>query len=352
MHHTITFRPSGHVLSCTGARSILSTALESGIELPFSCRSGVCRTCRGRVLEGRVDPGDVHPAYLSPEDMAHGFVHLCQARAIGDCTIEVEELDPALSFPTQQLPMRVLAMVRLAPDVMAVQLGTPANEPVRFHAGQSIEVLLDDGSSRSYSIANQPLPNGVRRVELHIRHLAGGRFTDRVFATLRTGEILHVRAPLGLVRMGPDDARPLILVCSGTGFAPVKAIVESSLASGSTRPLHIYWGGRQHGDLYLDTLARGWAAEHRHISYTPVLSEAAPSCSWTGRIGFVHEAVLVDYANLEGHSVYACGVPAMVEAARRDFTGLRWLPARDFLADSFVSEADRIHLHPTEMTAP
>ncbi len=346
MSQPVIFRPSGHTLDCPPDRSILTAGLDAGLKLPFSCRSGVCRTCRGRVVEGSVDPGDVHPAYLTQADIADGYVHLCQARALSPCTIEIEELDPASTFPTQRIPVRVLGMSRCAPDVMALQLGTPVNEPVRFHAGQYIEIELDDATRRSYSIANVPQGEGVRRLEVHIRHLPGGRFTERVFNDLKLRDILRVVVPQGLFYLRDDSARPIILVCSGTGFAPIKAIVEYSLARGSDRPMHLYWGGRKRLDLYADTLARGWAEAHAHIDYTPVLSEPTPECGWRGRTGFVHEAVLADHPDLSGHQVYACGAPPMVEAARRSFVETRGLPAKEFHADSFVSAADRAALQP------
>lgn len=341
MPYNVVFAPSGHAIRCTEDRSILQQALEAGLKLPFSCRSGVCRTCRGRVIAGRVDHGEVHPAYLSDDDRAKADAHLCQARARSDCTIRIDELDPAALFPTQQLPARVLAMTRLAPDVMAVLLGTPANEPIRFHAGQHIDVVLADGERRSYSIANAPDVNGVRQIELHIRHMPGGLFTDRVFGSLRARELIEIVVPQGQFRLRDDSDKPIVLVCSGTGFAPMKAMIVDALARGSKRPIHLYWGGRRRADLYLDAQARAWAATHPHIAYVPVLSDATRACDWAGRTGFVHRAVLEDSVALDDVEVYACGVPVMVEAARRDFTTLGHLPENAFFADSFVSAADR-----------
>jgi CDP-4-dehydro-6-deoxyglucose reductase len=347
--YTITFQPSGHTLQCPPDRAILSAALDSGLKLPFSCRSGVCRTCRGRLLEGAVDLGEVHPAYLDQADRDAGYAHLCQARAQSDCVIEIEEPDPAATFPTQELPGRVLAMKRLAPDVMALQVGTPANEAVRFNAGQYVDILAADGLRRSYSIANAPDATGVRRLEFHIRHMPGGRFTDRVFEGMQPRELLRMVVPQGLFYLREGSDKPIVFVCSGTGFAPIKSIVEYSLARGLRRPMHIYWGGRRRRDLYLDALPREWAERHPHIRYTPVLSEPTPECAWQGRHGFVHRAVLEDRPDLSGCQVYACGVPVMVDAARRDFTARAGLSEREFLSDAFVSEADRAAPGPAEM---
>ncbi len=348
MSHVVTFQPSGHVVRCDAEISILDAGLTQGLGLPFSCRSGICRTCRGRVVAGSVDVGDVHPAYLTDADRAAGFVHLCQARPVSDCTIEIDELDPSASFPAQHLPARILAMTRLAPDVMALQIGTPSNEPVRFAAGQYMDIHLPDGARRSYSIAVPPAGGGVTRLEVHVRHMPGGRFTDDVFHRMRPRDLIRIAVPQG--RSFPLDGsdKPLVLVCSGTGFAPVKAIVEHAFAEGTTRPMHLYWGGRRRADLYLDALAREWASTGR-LTYTPVLSDATAACGWRGRTGFVHRAVLEDLPDLAAHQVYACGVPVMVEAARHDFTRSGRLPDHEFHADSFVSTQDRI-APPTPMT--
>ncbi|WP_322013648.1 CDP-6-deoxy-delta-3,4-glucoseen reductase [Paraburkholderia sp. J12] len=340
MKFGITLQPGGTRFECDEATTLLRAGLDAGSRLPFSCRSGVCRTCRGKIVSGSADPGLVHPNYLSASDIAAGYVHLCQARPLSDCVIEIDELDPAQSFPVLGLPARVLQLERLAADVMRVQLGVPPNEPVRFNAGQYVEVLLADGVRRAYSIASAPHVDGLRQFDLHVRHMPGGLFTDRLFSTVKVRDMLRIEAPLGQFHLRDDARRPAILLASGTGFAPIKAMVEASLAAASHRPLHVYWGGRARQDLYLDALARQWAHDHAHIAYTPVLSAATPACDWQGRTGFVHEAVLEDHGDLGAFDVYACGAPAMVEAARRDFCARRNLPEDRFFADSFVSQAD------------
>ncbi|MES2944149.1 MAG: CDP-6-deoxy-delta-3,4-glucoseen reductase [Pseudomonadota bacterium] len=340
---TIRLEPSGRSFQCAANVDILKAGLASDVSLRYSCRSGVCRTCRSRVLQGRVDLGAVHPAYLSEADRAEGHAHLCCARPLSDCVIEADEI-PAGLLPAQQLPSRIMLMEKLAPDVMRVVLGFPPNEAQKFSAGQYLQVLLEGGVTRSYSIASAPTTQGLRQLELHIRHMPGGSFTDRVFSSLKVRDLLRVETPHGYFCLDEGSSKPMVMIASGTGFAPIKAIIEYSLQKNICRPLHLYWGGRRREDLYMHELASGWAAAHGHISYTPVLSDlgdAGESSGWQGRQGFVHQAVMQDYPNLSGHQVYACGAPVMVEAARRDFTSLCGLPQDQFLADSFVSEADR-----------
>ena len=338
--HRITFVPSMRTIDCGEQTSILSAALDAGIQLPFSCRSGVCRTCRGRITHGEVAHGSVHPAYLTEIDRAKGFAHLCQATPRADCTISIDEVDAGKTFAGKQYPARILELTRPTPDVAIVKLGLPPNEPLRFHAGQYVDILLDGNLRRSYSLANAPRGDGARQIELHIRHLTGGTFTDRVFSTLKIRDMLRIEAPQGQFYLREDSDKPIVLLASGTGFAPIKSIVEYSIARGLRRPIHLFWGGRRRADLYLDALARSWAVEHPHIQYTPVLSEPSAECSWTGPIGFVHRAVAGHVAELANAQVYACGVPVMVEAARQEFCAAG-LPEEAFFSDAFVSEADK-----------
>jgi len=319
---------------------VLKAGLSSGINLRYSCRSGVFRTCRGRLVEGRMDLGNVNSYYLSEQDRAAGYVHLCCATPRSDCVVEADEIDVGLA-PAMRLPVRVMTLEKLAPDVMRVVIGLPPNEPLKYLAGQYVDLLLQGGVSRSYSIASAPTTEGLRQIELHVRHMPGGVFTDRVFGSLKVRELLRIEAPHGFFHLDEVSEKPMIMLASGTGFAPIKAVIEHSLQKNMERPIRLYWGGRKRDDIYMDALACDWASRYPHIHYTPVLSDATEACAWRGRRGFVHKAVMEDYADLAGHQVYACGAPVMVEAARHDFTGQRQLPEDQFFADAFVSEADK-----------
>ncbi len=127
----------------------------------------------------------------------------------------------------------------------------------------------------------------------------------------------------------------MILLAGGTGFAPIKAIVEHAIAEKSPRPMFIYWGAKARADLYQNALPAAWAAAHPHIRYIPVLSEPAPADAWTGRSGFVHQAVMADFPDLSGHQVYACGSPGMIDTAKADFVARCKLPEDEFFADAF-----------------
>ena len=344
---SVTLQPSGSRFECESEQEILKAALAAGLRMPFSCRSGMCRTCKGKVTSGQVDHGGAHVKYLSEAEREQGFALLCCAKPLSDVVVEVQEIDPNRHLKPQQLPARVLDVKQAADDVRIITLGLPANEPMQFRAGQFIDVLRPDGSRRSYSIANPPKAEGVRQLELHLRHMPGGVFTDHVFGPLKAREIWKIEMPLGSFYLREDSTAPMILLASGTGFAPIQSLLLYSVEQGLTRPIHLYWGGRRKADLYALEQAQAWAQQHPHIHFIPVLSEAAPEDEWPGRTGLVHQAVLQDFADLSQHQVYACGAPIMVESARRDFSAQAGLPEAAFFADSFLSQADQAKSSPS-----
>jgi CDP-4-dehydro-6-deoxyglucose reductase len=338
MSHRVTLKPSGHAFDVAPGQNILQAGLDAGYQLPYSCRAGTCRTCKAVIREGKVDYGHVHPAYLSEADKANGQVLLCQAKPLGDLVVEVKELHGLGGIRPRKIPCRVERLEKAAPDVVVLGLRLPANEKFRFVAGQYIDFLLKDNQRRSYSIATAPDVEGVGALELHIRHTPGGLFTDQAFATLKVRDLLRFEGPLGTFYLREDSDKPIVLVASGTGFAPIKSICEYALAKGMARPMTLYWGCRAKRDLYMLEVPASWSAPN--FSFVPVLSDPTPECQWTGRTGFVHRAVMEDFPDLSGHQVYACGAPVMVDAARRDFSEKSHLPPDEFYADSFLTAAD------------
>ena len=326
-------QPSGHEFDVEEGESVLTAALRQNLVLPYGCRNGACGSCKGRIVEGQVDYGVYQRKALTEEEKAQGKALFCQAKPLTDLVIEARTIGAARDIPIRTLPCRVQKMERLADDVMALHLRLPANERLQFLAGQYIEFLLKGGSRRSFSMGNAPHDDEL--IQLHVRHVAGGEFTDHVFGKMKERDILRLEGPLGTFFLREDSAKPIVFVASGTGFAPIKSIIEHALHKGVTRPMVLYWGGRRPKDLYMDALARQWP-----IEYVPVISDALPEDNWSGRAGFVHRAVMQDFPDLSGHQVYACGVPVMVDSARLDFTQQCKLPDEEFFADSFTTQAD------------
>lgn len=327
-----TIQPSGHSFAIDPNETILEAAIRHGYTLPYSCRDGVCGTCKGKVLQGRVDYGEYQNTTLTDIEKTAGMALFCCARPLSDLTIECREVNAIKDIPVKTMPCRVQKMLRPAPDVMVLSLKLPANERLQFMAGQYIDILLKDQKPRSFSLANAPHDDEF--LELHIRNIAGGSFTHHVFEEMKERDILRFKGPLGTFFLRDDTAKPIIFVASGTGFAPIKAIIEHALHIGVKRTMHFFWGARKLADLYMLDKAKQW--ESRGIKFTPVLSEPLPEDAWRGRTGFVHQAVMEDYIDLADYEVYVCGAPVVVEAAQRDFTTQRNLPGEAFFSDAFT----------------
>jgi CDP-4-dehydro-6-deoxyglucose reductase len=337
MTFQVTVNPSGHQFVCEDDETILAAALRANVGLPHGCKNGACGACKGKIVTGQTVMGKHQEKTLTPEEAAQGYALFCCARPLSDVTIEAREVAVG-EFPSKKLPTRISKIEKLSHDVMLVCLQLPATEKFAFRAGQYIEFLLRDGKRRSYSMANAP--HSSDQISLHIRHMPGGVFTDQVFTTLKERDILRIEGPQGTFFLREDSDKPIILLASGTGFAPIKAVLEHAFEQQLKRPMTLYWGGRRPADLYMHQLCLDWAATHSNFKYVPVVSDATAEDDWHGRSGFVHRAVLDDFSDLSGSQVYACGAPIVVDSAKRDFVALANLPADEFYADSFISEAD------------
>jgi CDP-4-dehydro-6-deoxyglucose reductase len=334
----IIIKPSDHTFDCAPDETVLQAAMRADLMIPYGCRNGACGTCKGRILAGTVDYGPHAPSTLTSEEKAQGLALFCCAKPKEDLTIEVREVRRAGDIQIKRLPCRIESITKAAHDVAIVRLKLPATERLQFLAGQYIDFLLKDGHRRSFSLATPPHADEL--LELHIRHVPGGLFTDQLFTTYKGREILRLEGPLGAFYLREESDKPIVFVAGGTGFAPIKAIIEHALYGHVDRPMVLYWGARAKRDLYLPDLPGTWQQQSRNFTYIPVLSDPAPDDQWPGRTGFVHQAVLDDFRDLSGYQVYACGGPAMIDAARRDFTTLRNLPAEEFFADSFTYAAE------------
>ncbi|MDT7519852.1 CDP-6-deoxy-delta-3,4-glucoseen reductase [Rhodoferax sp. TBRC 17660] len=335
---SITVQPSGRQFSAQSDETLLAAGIRQGVGLPYGCKDGACGSCKCKMLSGSVVHGAHQAKALSPEEESQGLVLTCCATATSDVVLESRQVSAEGALPIKKMPTRVTSLQKVSADVMLIQLQLPANDSFQYKAGQYIEFLLRDGARRSYSMANAPQGNSV---ELHIRHMPGGKFTDHVFSSMKEKEILRVEGPHGSFYLREESDKAIVMVASGTGFAPIKALLEQMESAGSTRPVALYWGGRRPADLYMD----GWVKEFQNrmpsLRYVPVVSDALDEDQWTGRVGFVHQAALEDFQDMREYQVYACGAPIVVESARRDFVAHAGLPPEEFYADAFTSEADK-----------
>jgi len=332
MKDTVKLMPSGQRLSVPADESILDTALHAGINLPHSCRGGSCGSCRARLLHGELDYPFRPPLALTAAEIGQGYALLCQARPRGDVVIEAKAVVSPEEIRIKRVPCRVLRLARLGHDVMGVTLQLPAVEPMPFEAGQYLDVLLDGGHRRSFSIASDP--SDPHFLQLHIRRVAGGGFSEQVFGELREGALLTIEGPFGAFRLRPAHGRIRLFVAGGTGLAPILSMLSQAIAQGLEAPVHLFWGVRGGADLYHDSELERWRDEQPLFSYTPVLSEPGVDEDWNGATGFVHEAVIAAYPDLSAVDVYMAGPPPMIEAGQQ-LLPANGLPPERLFFDSF-----------------
>ena len=342
MAFQIVVQPSGRSFTVEGDETLLSAGIRQGLNMPYSCKDGACGSCKCKKISGELQLGTYQTKALSDEERAQGLVLTCCATALSDVVLESKQVTSADAFPMKKMPVRIASMEKVSSDVMRIFLQLPATEVMQYHAGQYVEFLLRDGSRRAYSMANAPhtLAADAPKVELHIRHMPGGKFTDHVFGAMKEKDIQRVEGPQGSFYLREDNDAPIVLLASGTGFAPIKALMEHMQHKGITRPTRLYWGGRRPADLYMNDWVLAQLPLMPHLQYIPVVSNALPEDAWAGRTGFVHAAVLQDTPSLTAYQVYACGAPIVVDSAKRDYVA-SGLVEDNFFADSFTSEADK-----------
>jgi len=337
MKFSVNVEPNGVKFEVATDETILDAAMRQDVPLAYSCRDGLCGACKARLIEGEITYPAERPEAITEAEINEGIALLCQAHANSDLRLEGNIAEAVAGFPIRKMPCRVSSSVQLSHDVMRIILKLPENVDFKFLAGQYIDFLLKDGRRRSYSIANAP--HDSDHIELHVRYVEGGEFAEYAFGNMPEKAMLRIEGPLGTFYLREESDRPLIFMAGGTGFAPIKGLIEHSLEIGQTRPIHLYWGARAKRDLYMHALAQEWATKYDHISYTPVLSDPLESDDWQGRTGYVHDAIMDDCDDLSGFDIYAGGPPEMVNAGFESFRTLGLSP-QQYFSDSFEYARD------------
>lgn len=336
MTKRITVLPKGQTISCKENETVLETLLRAGIYMPSGCHSGVCAACKGKILSGDIIEKLHSPHVLTDSERQAGYTLFCRAIPTTDISIEGPLFPHAEDLTIKTLPCRVESIEKIRHDVAILTLKLPSNPPFTFLAGQYIDILMGDGKKRSFSIANSPEKKGY--LELHIRAVPGGAFSQYVLEEMKGKEVLRFTGPLGGFFLRENSDKPIIFIASGTGFAPVKSIVEYAFHQGVQREMVFYWGARTQADLYMIELPLSWQ-QKPNFTFIPVLSETSAEDAWMGRTGLVHQAVLEDFQDLSGWQVYASGSPLMVEAAHSSFMEKKLSPD-EFFSDAFFLEKD------------
>jgi CDP-4-dehydro-6-deoxyglucose reductase, E3 len=326
----VTIQASGHTFDVLPSQTVLEAAIQNGINLPYGCRTGACGSCKGKIISGKVVHDDYQGSAMSEAEVAAGSALFCCARPLEDLVIDSREPLEAGVKP-RILPARVTKKELLTDDVVILHLQLPSSERLQFLAGQYIEFILRNGKRRAFSIANAP--HTEFGLELHLRLVKGGEFTAYVFNELQEKAIMRIEAPFGSFHLREESDKPIIFAATGTGFAPIKGIIEHMLYHDIQRPMTLYWGGRQLKDLYMHDLCKRWAEHVPTFTYIPVLSKPEPN--WTGRTGYVQQAATEDSNDLSGYEAYVCGLPNMVDDAQQQFAA-HGLDQSSFFSDAFT----------------
>lgn len=332
MTYEVEVLPSGLKFTVQKGQTLLQGALSEGIMLLHSCREGTCGTCKGTVVKGEIDHGNSDLDILSEQERTEGAALFCQAKPESDLTIHAPEVSELKGISVQKTAARLIAKEKISQDVVILNLALPPAINFNYYPGQYIEIILKNGATRSYSMAN--LPSEQNLLQLHIRN-TGGLFSSFAYDELEPRTLLRIEGPFGSFYLR-DSERPMVFLASGTGFAPIKALLKQLASSNNKRPVHMYWGGRVLKDLYMHDWMQDFAQQHSWVRYTPVLSEQGQNEGWAGATGLVHQQVLQDFSDLSEFEVYACGNPLMVDAAREDFVLKAKLAQGRFFADAFI----------------
>ena len=330
---------SGHEFIAEENETILAAALRQGVGLPYGCRNGACGKCSGEIISGETTYDTASLRASAKKEHEAGKTLFCQACAASDLEIKVREITKSTDVEIKMLPCRVEKMQLLTHDVMQLRLKLPETERLQFLAGQYLEFVLKDGKRRAFSIASAPHNDAY--IELHIRHVPDGHFGDFVFDGLKEKTLMRIEGPLGSYYLREDSDRSIILIAGGTGFAPLKGMLEHAFFIALDRPIHVFCGVRSKRDLYMDEMMQQWSKQHENLKYTAVLSDPMDGDDWQGETGFVHESVVSHYADLSEFDVYLSGPPPMVKAGMNAFYE-RGLPETQIYSDSFEYSDDAL----------
>lgn len=330
MAYRVHWLETGEAFDVEPEEAVLAAALRQQVDLPHECRLGGCGSCRLKVVEGVVRYDEL-PLALTPQEDAEGFALACQALPASDLVISIDP--PCAASPPARAAAVVEAVRPLTSDVLHLRLTLPGQPPLAYLPGQYMNILLPDGRHRSFSMASKP--DGAS-LDFHVRQVPGGWFTGQRLPQLQAGETLEVEVPLGRFRYHPEDYRPLLMVATGTGLAPLKSMLEALMDDPDCPPVSLYWGMRSQADLYLHEEIQSWADRLYEFQYVPVLSR--PQAGWNGRQGYVQQAVLQDLGDLSEHAIYLCGSPGMIADAKAAFAAHG--ASLDYLyADSFAFQS-------------
>lgn len=328
--HKVHLSQPGRTVEVDEGQTLLGAALAAGIQYPHGCRSGRCGACKSRLIAGQVDLLPHTPFSLSPEEKASGLILACRALPRSDATVAwLGDEDEVADLPVGRFAGEIVSVENATHDIKRILIRLDRRGDFSFKAGQYARLAIPGVPKRDYSMASRP---DHPLLEFHIRRVPGGVASERIASTAASGLRLEVEGPFGSAFLREKHKGPILGVAGGSGLAPVKAIVETALASGSRQPIHVYFGARTERDLYMTGRFAELAEEHANLRFMPVLSEGGSG----RRNGFVSDAVAADLDDLDGWKIYMAGPPAMIDAAA-PMLAARGAQAADIHADVFFT---------------
>jgi CDP-4-dehydro-6-deoxyglucose reductase len=318
--HTVTLHPSGIVFEGDSDKTILDSALEAGIALEHSCKTGTCGVCEAKIISSEDNEFD-----------ERGLL-TCQTMPSCDLTLHAKYFPELARIKCLTTPAKVNSILYMSEDIIALELRLPLKVKFDFLPGQYID-LKYQGITRSYSIAS--IPNGKNTIELHFKRVLGGKMSENIFLPIKKDQLLQVEGPKGTFFFHNKKTGPIVFIATGTGFAPVKAMVSQLIQDQQLdRPIYIYWGNRSSDLFYDEQVLLNWSERFDSIKAKLCLSKAEDK--WVGRIGYVQNCVIEDELSLCDAEVYACGSLEMIDSAKNLLIGVG-LDRDSFYSDAFVA---------------
>jgi len=315
---------------CLQNESILHAATRVGIHLEHSCKDGRCGVCKTKLLSGQVNEVG-GSASLTEDERARGFILTCSATPNSDLAVQSENLSRLEGIETKVLPCRIDSILLLDPTVITVVLRLPPNAGFNYLPGQYVDVLGPGGVRRSYSIASTPGELGGK-IELLIRYYPGGVMSEYWFSKAKVDDLLRLEGPQGTFFLRDTTNMDVIFLATGTGIAPVKAMVSELVQTGeisTLRSCSVFFGCRTQSEMFFD--ASAWFP--KGVAFVSVYSQEAVA---DREPGYIQDQVAGNKIIGPNTRVYACGSNAMIKDAKNLMLE-RSLDEKNFYSDAFLA---------------
>jgi CDP-4-dehydro-6-deoxyglucose reductase len=321
---------NGKSFNCDSNTTVFEAAKNNGIILEHSCLTARCRSCAVQVESGTTND-KYDDLVLSAEEKSSNWILTCNTMPTSDLVLDIEDLGDIKVFDKKIIPAKIQAINKLNDTVIEVSLRLPPNSNFGYNSGQYVNITK--GSiKRSYSVANAYSESGL--LTFLIKKYENGQMSNYWFEEAKENDLLRIEGPIGSFFLRESEVENIIFLATGTGVAPVKAILESITESPnklSNKKIWIIFGARNESDIFWQPNELN---EVSNLNYIPVLSRASED--WKGEKGYVQDILIKQNIPLENAQVYACGSNNMIESAKKVLIE-NGLNKKNFFSDAFVA---------------